>query len=210
MSEHKKKPSRWYYVLALSIPIVACVGTAFLAYSNVPELPGALEEVGVQDLTQVVVPGSADVSFPKTGAYAVYYEYRSVIDGVSYSRDEYPPLMRCQLKSKANGKAVRLKTSDVKGNIYTTHHPDRAGVMYKEISIDQPGMYTFSCQYTDGRTIPRSVMAVGPNIVWGFFNIALKPIAATCAGGLVFFIGLGISILMIVLVAFKRHQSTSN
>jgi hypothetical protein len=210
MSEHKKKPSRWYYVLALSIPIVACVGTAFLAYSNVPELPGALEEVGVQDLTQVVVPGSADVSFPKKGAYAIYYEYRSVIDGVSYSRDEYPPIMTCQLKSKANGKAVRLKTTDVKGNIYTSHNPDRAGVMYKEISIDQPGMYTFSCQYTDGRTIPRSVMAVGPNIVWGFFNIALKPIAAFFAGGLVFFIGLGISILMIVLVAFKRHQSTSN
>ncbi|HEY5730328.1 MAG TPA: hypothetical protein VIS72_09780 [Anaerolineales bacterium] len=210
MSEHKKKPSRWYYVLALSIPIIACVGTAFLAYSNVPELPGALEEFGVQDLTQVVVPGSADVSFPKKGAYAVYYEYRSVIDGVGYVREEYPPIMRCELRSKATGKAVKLEPTNVKGNVYVTHNPNRAGVMYKEISIDQPGIYTFSCQYTDSRTIPKSVMAVGPNIVWGFFNIAIKPIAAFFAGGLVFFIGLGISILMIVFVAFKRHQSTSN
>jgi len=207
---NKKKPSRWYYVLALSIPIVLCIGTAFLAYSKVPNLPGALENVGVQDLTQVVVPGSADVSFPKKGAYAVYYEYRSVIDGVSYSRDEYPPIMRCQLKSKANGKAVRLKTTDVKGNIYTTHNPDRSGVMYKEISIDQPGMYTFSCQYTDGRTVPRSVMAVGPNIVWGFFNIAIKPIAASIGGALAFLCACGVSLLIIGFVAFKRHQSRSN
>ena len=87
MSQNKSKPSRWYYVLALFIPIFACAGTAVLVYRSVPELPGALEEVGVQDLTQVVVPGSADVSFPKKGAYAVYYEYRSVIDGVNYVRE---------------------------------------------------------------------------------------------------------------------------
>ena len=82
MSEIKQKPTRWYYVLASLIPIFACLGTALLVYPNVPELPGALEAIGVKNLTQVVVPGSA-ISFPQKGAYAVYYEYRSVIDGVS-------------------------------------------------------------------------------------------------------------------------------
>ena len=207
MSQNKQNPSRWFYVLAFLITIFACLGTAFLVYPNVPELPGALEAIGVKNLTQVVVPGSADVSFPQKGAYAVYYEYRSVIDGVSYARDEYPPIMRCQLKSKNTGEAVNLEPSNVKGNIYATQNPNRAGVMYKQISIDQPGIYTFSCQYTDGRTIPKSVMAVGPNIVWGFFNIAIKPLAAIFAGSLVFIIALGISILIIVFVAFKRHQS---
>lgn len=210
MSNDKKKPSRWYYVLALFIPIFACAGTGALIYRSVPDLPGALEDVGVKDLTQVVVPGSADVTFPKKGAYAVYYEYRGVIDGVSYTRDEYPPIMRCQLKSKAAGKAIRLEPTNVKGNIYVTHNPDRAGVMYKEINIDQPGIYTFSCQYTDGRTIPRSVMAVGPNIVWGFFNIAAKPIAASIGGGLAFLCACGVSLLIIGFVAFKRYQSTRN
>lgn len=210
MSEMKRKPSGWYYVLAILIPIFACLGTVLLVYPNVPELPGAPDTMSVDSLTQVVIPGSKEINFPEPGAYAVYYEYRSVIDGVSYSRDEYPPIMRCQLKSKANGKAVRLKTTDVKGNIYTTHNPDRSGVMYKEISIDQPGMYTFSCQYTDGRTVPRSVMAVGPNIVWGFFNIAIKPIAASIGGALAFLCACGVSLLIIGFVAFKRHQSRSN
>jgi len=209
MSENKQKPSRWYYVLALLIPIIACVGTAFLVYSNVPELPGALEAVGVKNLTQVVVPGSADISFPKAGAYAVYYEYRSVIDGVSYTRDEYPPIMRCQLKSKATGIAVKLEPTNVKGNVYVTRNPNRAGVMYKQISIDQPGIYTFSCHYMDGRTIPKSVMAVGPNIVWEFFNIAAKPVAASIGGALAFMCACGLSLLIIGFVAFKRHQSKS-
>ena len=207
MSENKQKPSRWYYVLAILIPIFACLGTALLVYPNVPELPGALEAIGVKNLTQVVVPGSADISFPQKGAYAVYYEYRSVIDGVSYARDEYPPIMRCQLRSKATGETVKFEPSHVKGNIYVTHNPKRAGVMYKQISIDQPGIYTFSCQYTDGATIPKSVMAVGPNIVWEFFNIAVKPIAAILCGTLAFVFACGISMLIIVFVAFKRHQS---
>ena len=207
MSERKQKPSRWYYVLALLIPIFACLGTALLVYPNVPELPGALESVGVENLTQVVVPGSADVSFSQKGAYAVYYEYRSVIDGVSYARAEYPPIMRCQLRSKVTGEDVRLEPTNVEGNVYVTHNPNRAAVVYKQISIDQPGIYTFSCQYTDGRSIPKSVMAVGPNIVLEFFNVALKPLAAIVSGAFVFVIACGLSILIIGLVAFKRYQS---
>jgi len=207
MSENKQKPSRWFYVLAILFPIFACLGTALLVYPNVPELPGALEAIGVKNLTQVVVPGSEDVSFPKKGAYAVYYEYRSVIDGVSYARDEYPPIMRCQLRSKVTGEAVKLEPTKVEGNIFVTQNPNRAGVMYKQISIDQPGIYTFSCQYTDGATIPKSVMAVGPNIVWGFFNVAIKPVAAILSGTFAFVSACGISLLIIGLVAFKRHQS---
>ena len=207
MSENKRKPSGWYYLLALLIPVFACLGTVLLVYPNVPELPGALDEIGVKNLTQVIVPGSADVSFPKKGAYAVYYEYRSVIDGVSYARNEYPPIMRCQLRSKDTSEAVRLAPTNVEGNVYITRNPHRAAVMYKQISIDQPGSYTFSCQYTNGETIPKSVMAVGPNIVWGFFNIAAKPIAAIFFGTIAFFLACWISILIIGFVAFKRHQS---
>jgi hypothetical protein len=210
MSENKLKPTGWYYVLAILIPIFACLGTALFVYGNVPKLPGALEASGIKNLTQVVIPGSAEIHFPKSGAYAVYYEYRSVIDGVSYARDEYPPIMRCHLRSKATGEAVKLEPSNVKGNVYTTHYPERAGVMYKQISIDQPGIYIFSCQYTDSRTIPKSVMAVGPNIVWEFFNVAVKPIAAIICGVPIFTFACCICMLIIGVVAFKRHQSKVN
>ena len=207
MSESKLKPSRWYYVLAIAIPILACFGTALLIYRSVPEVPGALDTIKVDSLTQVVIPGSEEINFPEPGAYAVYYEYHSVIDGVSYARSEYPPMMRCQLRSKATGEAVKLEPTHVEGNVYVTRNPHRAAVMYKQINIDQPGIYTFSCQYTNGETIPKSVMAVGPNIVWAFFNIAAKPVAAGICGTFAFWVACGLSILIIVFVAYKRYQS---
>jgi len=207
MSEIKRRPTGWYYLLALLIPVFACVGTALFVYGNVPKLPGALEALGIKNLTQVVVPGSAEIYFPESGAYAVYYEYRSVIDGVSYARDEYPPSMRCQLRSKRTSEVVKLAPSNVEGNVYITHYPQRAGVLFKHISIDQPGVYNFSCQYPDGRSYPKIVMAVGPNIVLEFFNVALKPIAAILCGTFAFVSACGISILIIGFVAFKRHQS---
>jgi hypothetical protein len=57
------------------------------------------------------------------------------------------------------------------------------------------------------RTHPEIVLAVGPNIIWEFFNIAVKPFAAIISGAFVFAGALWISILIIVFVAFKRHQS---
>jgi hypothetical protein len=207
MSESKLKPTRWLYVLALLIPIFACVGTALLVYPNVPKLPGALEGMGINDLTQVIVPGSAEVFFHKAGGYAVYYEYRSVIDGVSYVRNKYPPSIHCQLTSKFTGTDIALVEDYVEGNMYATQNQERAGVLIKSIIIHEPGVYIFSCQYTDGRTVPQIALSVGPNIVWEFFNIAAKPFAAIVCGAFVFVGALGMSILIVGIVAFKRHRS---
>ncbi len=44
----KPKPTRWLYGLAALIPVLACLGTTLLVYQNVPELPGALETVGIK------------------------------------------------------------------------------------------------------------------------------------------------------------------
>ena len=205
MSASKLKPTRWYYALAVLIPIFACLGTALVMYASVPKLPGALEALGTQNLTQVVVPGSAEIHFPIPGAYAVYYEYRSVIDGVRTFRDERPPRLRCRLSSRETGEAVTLAPSTVQGDVYT--YPERAGVMFKQFSIDQPGVYDFSCRYPDGGTYPKRVMAVGPNILWEFFSGVAKPVAAIICGGLVFALACVVSMLFIGVVAFKRLQS---
>jgi len=207
MSGNKQKPTRWYYVLAFLIPIFACVGTALLVYRNVPKLPGALEGMGINNLTQVIVPGSAEVLFPQAGGYAVYYEYRSVNDGVSYTRNKYPPSIHCQLTSKSTGEDIALVADYVEGNMYATQNQERAGVLINSIIIKNPGVYIFSCQYTDGRTSPQIVLAVGPNIGWEFLNIAAKPVAAMFCGALVFVAACGISLLILGFLAFKRYQS---
>jgi len=207
MSEYKLKPTRWYYILALIIPIIACGMTTWLVYRSIPTLPGALDAVGIQNLTQVVVPGSAEITFPKAGAYAVYYEYRSVINGVKYVRDKFPSSINCHLRSKATGEDIELASPHAEGDMYTTQNQERVGVLFKSISINQPGVHIFSCQYTDGRTHPQIVLAVGPNIIWEFFNVAAKPVAAIVCGGLVFTVGLVIAMLIAGLVAFKRYQA---
>jgi hypothetical protein len=152
MSEYKLKPTRWYYILALIIPIIACGMTTWLVYRSIPKLPGALDAAGIQNLTQVVVPGSAEITFPKAGAYAVYYEYRSVINGVEYVRDKYPPIINCLLKSKANGREMALVNDYIEGNTYTTQNNERVGVLIKSINIEKPGRYTFSCHYPGNKT----------------------------------------------------------
>jgi hypothetical protein len=207
MSTSKQKPTRWYYILALLIPVIACGMTTWLVYRSIPTLPGALDAVGIQNLTQIVVPGSAEIIFPKAGAYAVYYEYRSVINGVKYVRDKFPSSINCHLRSKATGEDIELASPHAEGDMYTTQNQERVGVLFKSISINQPGVHIFSCQYTDGRTHPQIVLAVGPNIIWEFFNLAAKPVAAFVCGSFAFVGGLGISILIIGFVAIKRYQS---
>ena len=207
MSGKNQKPTRWYYLLALLLPVLACGVTAILIYRSVPTLPGALETIGINNLTQVIVPGSAEINFPKSGAYAVYYEYRSVINGVNYVQDKFPPRMRCQLTSKVTGEEIELASPQAEGDMYSTQNRERAGVLFKSISINQPGVHTFSCRYADGGSNPQIVLAVGPNIIWEFFNIAAKPVSAIVCGGFAFITALGISALIIGIVALKRQQS---
>lgn len=206
MSANKLKPSGWYYVLAFVLPVLACGLTASLIFFNVPKLPGALEAFDVKKLTRVIVPGSAEINFPESGAYAVYYEYRGDINGVSYIHAQNLPRINCQLISKASGEEIKLERMFVEGDIYITQNKGRAGVMMNNISINQPGTYTFSCRYLDGRSNPQLVLAVGPNMIWEFFNLAVKPLAAMAVGLIVFFFMSVVSLIIVVIVAVKRNQ----
>ena len=209
MSANKIKPSGWYYVLALVLPVLACGLTASLIFFNVPKLPGSLEAFNVKNLTRVIVPGSAEINFPESGAYAVYYEYRSDINGVSYIRAQNLPRINCQLISKTSGEEIKLEPTFVEGNIYTTQNQGRAGVLMNNISINQPGSYMFSCRYMDGRSNPQIVLAIGPNMIWEFFNLAVKPVAAIAGGLIVFFFVGVVSLFIVVFVAIKRNQNKS-
>ena len=207
MSKVIRKPSGWLYVFALVLPFLACGMTAVPIYRSVPKLPGALGNLSMNSLTKVVVPGSSEVYFPEAGAYAVYYEHRSAIEGISYSRDIYPPIMNCQLRSKATGENVELAYPDAKGEMYSTDNNDRVGVLMRTISIDRPGSYVFSCRYPDNSSFPKLVLAVGPNFIWEFFNLVAKPGAAFFGGLLVFLAISLISTIIVIVVAIKRNQA---
>lgn len=184
--------------------MLGCLISTVIIYRSFPNLPGALETIDIHNMTQVTVPGSADITFPKKGAYAVYYEYRSLVDGVQYSNAKTPPPLKCSLTSNAAVKEVFVSPEYIEGNTYSTKDQERVGVHIMSISMEEPGTYTFSCHYADEVTVPKVVLAIGPNIVWEFFSIAAKPVAAFLGGFVVLIVSGAIAFLIIIFMAFYR------
>jgi hypothetical protein len=208
MDNRTSKPSRWYYAAAALIPVLGCLTTMVLVYQWFPGLPGTWQaKMSLENLTQVVVPGSRDITFAKSGAYGVYYEYRSTVDGKVYASSKTPPALACTLISRSTGANVSVVPDYVETNTYSAKGPERAAVLIRSISIDEPGTYTFSCRYADGRSKPDIVLAVGPNLNWEFFGIAARTLL-TAAAGLAVLVGSGaLAIIVAVVIAAKRRSS---
>ncbi|MEJ2735117.1 MAG: hypothetical protein P8189_16385 [Anaerolineae bacterium] len=207
MSEEKRKPSGWTYVLVLVIPVFGCLIAMALVYQWFPGLPGTLESrINLDNLTQVVVPGSAEITFEKSGAYAVYYEYQSVVDGKVHVSSKTPPALVCTLTSRTSGDVVGVIPDYVPTNTYSIKDRERVGVLIRSMTIDEPGTYTFSCRYPAGRSQPEIVLAVGPNFVWEFLGIAARTVV-TAVAGLAVLLGSGaVAAVVMIAIVVKRRR----
>jgi hypothetical protein len=179
-----------------------------IVYQTLPKLPGTFEaKMNLDELTQVVVPGSHEITFENKGAHAVYYEYRSVVNGMTYVTSRTPPALACTLTSTATGANVAVVPDYVETNTYSTRDRERVGVLIRSVTIDRPGTYTFSCRHADGRTQPEVVLAVGPNFVWEFFGIAARTIGSAASGLAVLLLSGAAAAIVALAIARRRSRS---
>ena len=206
MERQKKRPGVWYYGLAGLVLVLGCVVAAVVAYCALPDLPGALKtSLSLDNLTQVVVPGTAEIEFDEPGAYAVYYERESVVDGVRYTGSRQPPALECGLSGRRTGARVAAVPDFVETNTYSTRLNERVGLQLMSITIDEPDAYTFACQYADGASRPNVVVAVGPSFMWEFFNIGARVGLSLLAGLGVLLASMVLAVVIAIVVAVRRR-----
>ncbi len=199
---------RWVYAFAGLALTLVCLLTTVVVYQRFPNLPGALEEqLDIDELTQLVVPGSIDIDFANPGAYGVYYEYRSVVNDVQYDTGKQPPSLVCNLTSKTNDARIAAVPDFVENNTYQSRDRERIGVLLMSIAINHPGSYTLTCRHADESTRPNIVVAVGPNLVWEMFNIFAKVGSSMLCGIASLFLTGLVGLCVAIFIAVKRKQT---
>ena len=71
MNNKNFKLNRWAYGFAALALILGCLLPMMSFYQTFPKIPVELEErVTLDNLTQLIIPGSADITFARSGAAA--------------------------------------------------------------------------------------------------------------------------------------------
>ena len=188
MSEKKIKPSGWFYVLAGLVLVGGIVGFVFFLVGGLSDLSGGL--------TQVVVPGSQELTFSKIGAHTVFHEHKSIVGNKMYSMTPGGLAgLRCRLVSKTDGQEILLSPTSMNS---TYSLGSRSGVGVFDFNIDAPGEYLFSASYPPGQEGPQAVLAIGHGFV--------EQLLTTVLGGLGIMFGSLIAAIAIALTTFLMRR----
>jgi hypothetical protein len=137
-----QKPSRWFYVVGIVILIVGPVVSSVVLFSSVfSNLGNMAAEI---QSTQVVMPGSSDITLQQTGKYTIFYEYRSMVGNRIYSTDENIPGIIVNIVSKGTGDGIPLSSASTNSS-YSLG--SRSGIGLFDFDIDEPGIYELSASY---------------------------------------------------------------
>lgn len=207
MEGQRIKPSGWFYVLGLAVFVFGCAAAFALFAAGMAGTAASAVDVDrvINDLDRVIVPGSAELALDEAGAYLVFYEYHSVVDGVPYNSSRSRPQLNCELRDQASGKEVALYDAWMFDNTYNL--PDRSGTLLMRFDANRPGVYLLSCRYAGGQDTPKAVLAIGTDLLPGAIGLAtsllaglLGPVLSICGGAL-------LAGLIVIVVAVLRHQS---
>jgi len=160
-------PSRFFYVLAAMVFVFGVAGFVFFLVRSL---------LGMDEgFVRVVVPGTSEVELVEAGEYAIFHEYRSVIDGKTFSGGASLAGMQVSLTAKDTGEEIKLSPMTV-NSTYNMSGRSAYGVF--SANIDAPGLYEISAYYPEGVSGPDTVLSlshgfVGDLLVTIFSSIAI-------------------------------------
>lgn len=200
MSKMTNRPGRLGYALAALVLLAGWLGAGGLLISTLRAYPAAIGEAYKGPQHKVDVPGAAELDLSRTGAYGVYYEGH---EGATVHA-EWPPQLDCRLTAKATGADVPLAPDYVPGNRYSTME-GRVGVLIYSTTVQEPGLYTLSCDDPLDARGATHHLAIGPNYVFEFLRVAWR-LGGSLLGALAIFAGSTLLSAAIVLITFLRRR----
>lgn len=156
----------------LSGLLLACL---IFHFSGLRQFPSRLADIYREDQVELNVPGSREVQLNRAGAYGIYFQTNLVAAAVEPVK--IPPELICELKSESG-----LIITGVPDYEPTNHYWSKEGggpaTLIQSISVEEPGLYVFSCQYLDDFSGPDIQVTIGPNYAWEFIQVSLRYILA--------------------------------
>lgn len=181
------RPSWWYAVPGILLIVVGAGLFAYFLFTGIFHLTDLL--------TQVVVPGKAELELKTRGKYTVFLEEQSVVNGRIYSTTQSVNGLTCAVEDQAGTQKLSLRRPSFSTN-YTFN--GRAGRSVLEFDVPQPGSYEFSCGYPEGVKGPETVVAVGTGVS--------DRILQTLGRSLFALFGGGVTGLVIILIVYSMRD----
>lgn len=173
MDKKHRLARRWLFGIAVLVTAAGLLGTAWILFnSGIAKYPALIGAAFREEQYKLRIPGSKDVNLTRTGAYGIYYEYNP--ETSEPESLEMPPRIDCSLTAKSTGALSKAVPDFVETNRYATGDRGIQGVLIMSITVDNPDVYTFTCEYQEKSLDPEIVVALGPNYFWEFLNVAWK------------------------------------
>lgn len=160
-----RRPSQAFYAVALAVALAGTGAFAYVIFAAVSAAAGSL--------TQIVVPGRAEVRLSRPGRHIIFHEHKSVAGGRVYSGEGGLPGLRVEVRAVPGGALIPL--SPPKGK--TSYELGaRSGASLFEFSAAEPGAVEISASYPGGQG-PEAVLAVAPDFTCDLAKRLLKGLA---------------------------------
>lgn len=179
-----------WFVVAGVIALASLAGTFFYLMPRITALGS--------EMVRVVVPGTTVLTLDKPGAYTIYHEKKSMVNGRYYASDTVNGL-RLELTAERTGAPVEL-TEPTGSSSYTIGN--RSGSSILVFALDRPGRYRLASHLAGDRSGPEAVLAIEQ----GTFGALFGAVFGTVALGLG---GLGLAGAIVVMVLWQRSKAAS-